>query len=159
MTTTPSVVSMPMSTEPKVSEGTKIKSFFEHVGEWLKVHLGTTASFEHTAATALKIAEPLINTLLALTAGEPIAAKVSAVANQVINDLNTTSAILNGAAATGGITVTSLLTGVQSNLSTLLADADVKNSAKSAEITGIVNSLLGEVEAILSAAAPAPAAG
>ncbi len=160
MSSTP--VSMPMSTEPKVSEMEKIETFFEHIGAWFKKHLGSAASFEHTASTALKIAEPLINTLLALTAGEPIAAKVQSVANQVIQDLNNTSAILNGAAAPGGMTITSLLTGVQSNLGTLLADADIKNSTKVEQITGIVNTLLGEVSAVLSAVAPAtpaPAAG
>jgi hypothetical protein len=135
-----------------------VKTFFEHIDEWMKDHLGNAATFEKTAATAISIAEPLLNTLLALVAGEPFAARVSALVTQVTNDLNNTSAILNGAAATGGMTVTSLLSGVKSNLGTLLEDADIKNSAKSAEITGVVNTLTGEVEAILAAAQPAPAA-
>jgi hypothetical protein len=134
-----------------------VKTFFEHVGEWFKEHLGSAATFEKTAATAISIAEPLLDTLLTLTAGEPFAVMVCGVVTQVKNDLNNTSAILNGAEATGGMTVTSLLTSVQTNLGTLLADADIKNSTKAADITGAVNTLIGEVEAIL-AAAPAPAA-
>jgi hypothetical protein len=52
-----------------------------------------------------------------------------------------------------------LLTSVQTNLGTLLADADIKNSTKAADITGAVNTLIGEVEAILAAApVPVPAA-
>lgn len=136
-----------------------VKTFFEHIGEWLHEHLGSAASFEHTAATAINVAKPLLNSLLVLTAGEPIAAKVAGVVNQVSTDLENTSAILNGAAA-GGLTLTSILTGVQTNLGTLLADADVKNSTKVAQIEGVANMIIGEVQAILAAAHPAaPAAG
>jgi hypothetical protein len=136
----------------------KVKTFFDHIGEWFQDHLGNAATFEKTAATAISVAEPLLDTLLALAVGEPFAAKVQAIANQVVNDLNNTSAILKGAEATGGMTVTSLLTSVQTNLGTLLADADIKSSAKSAEITDVVNTLSGEVEAILTAASATPPA-
>lgn len=158
--TNPTPPETPATPDPTATIGkeAKIKSFFEHIGEWFKDHLGSAASFEKTAATAIMVAEPLLNTLLTLTAGEPIAAKVQGVVNQVTNDLNNTSAILNGASATGGMTVTSLLNSVKTNLGTLLADADVKNSTKAEQITGVVNTLVGEVEAILSAVPAAPAA-
>lgn len=138
---------------PKVSTETKIKTFFEHIYDFLKAHLGSAASFEHTAATAISIAKPLLNTLLVLTAGEPIADKVAGVVKQVTTDLNDTSAILSGAEA-GGLTLAGVLESVKSNLGTLLADADVKNSTKATQIEGVVNTIVGEVEAILAAAPP-----
>lgn len=129
-----------------------VKTFFEHIAEFLKDHLGSTASFEHTAATALGVAEPLLNTLLALTAGEPIAAKVSTVVNSVITDLNNTQALLAGAeAGAADHSLTGFLGSIKANLSTLLADADIKNSTKAAQITDVVNTVIGEVEAVAEA--------
>ena len=145
---TPATPPTPTPETPNPTPPPKHKSFFAHIWEWLGEHLGSAASFEHTAATAISIAKPLLGTLLALTAGEPSAAKVSKVVDQVTNDLNDTAALLNGAGASGGITLTSALESVHSNLSTLLADAEIKNSTKAEQITGIVNTLLGEIEAV-----------
>ena len=155
--TTPATPATPATPTPDPAEANenktleKVETFFEHIGHWLKAHLGTAASFEKTAATALSVAAPLLQELLTLIKGEPFAAKVGGVVTQVQNDLNDTAALLNGAGASGGITVQSALGAVQSNLGTLLADADIKNSAKSSQIQGIVNTLLGEVTAVLGA--------
>ena len=95
---------------------------------------------------------PLLNSLTALAAGEPFAAKVSGVVSQVSTALSNTSALLSGAEA-GDAThsVAGFLGEVQTALPTLLADADVKNSTKLAQIEGIVNTVLGEVGAIAAA--------
>ena len=90
--------------------------------------------------------------MITLTAGSPIAAKVSGVVHQVITDLTNTAALLNGAQA-GDAThsVSAFLGDVVSALPTLLADADVKNSTHLATIEGTVKMVIGEVQAILAA--------
>ena len=78
---------------------------------------------------------------------------MTAVVNQVRTDLNNTSALLSGAEATGGVTLTSLLGSIQSNLGTLITDSDIKNSTKASQIADVANTLIGEVQAIQQAAA------
>lgn len=142
----------PATPAPKESVAKKVLTFFEHIGDFLKDHLGSAASFEQTAATTLTVVAPLLNSLLALTAGEKYATKVSAVVAQVQTSLSNTAALLNGAEA-GDAThsVAGFLTEAQTALPTLLADADVKNSTKVAQIEGIVNTVLGEIGAIAAA--------
>ena len=142
----------PATPAPKESLGTKVKTFFEHIGEFLKDHLGSAASFEQTAATTLSVTTPLLNSLLTLVAGEPFEAKVAGVVAQVQTSLNNTAALLTGAEA-GDAThsVAGFLGEVQTALPTLLQDADIKNSTKLAQIEGIVNTVLGEVGAIAAA--------
>jgi hypothetical protein len=132
----------------------KVKSFFEHIGEWLKDHLGVAQSVEHTAATALAVFSPLLKQLVVLAAGQSIAAKVSNVVSTVQTNLANAIALLNGAeAGDPSHTLDGFLSGVQTNLGTLLTDVDIKNSAKASEITSLVNTAIGEIEAIQTATA------
>src|ERR1700677_1165321 len=126
-------------------------SFFKKLEDWFK-ELGHAQTWEKTAVTSIKVVAPLLNTLLVLTAGEPIAAKVSDGVNQVLSDLGAASVVLSDAQTANGVSVTSFLDSVKINLQTLLADADVKNSTKAEQVTGVLNTVIGEVEAILSAA-------
>ena len=135
----------------------KVKSFFEHIGEWLKDHLGDAQTVEHQAATALAVLSPLLSTLITLTAGSAIAAKVASYVSAVQTKLANASALLNGAETTvqsgTPITLDSMLSGVQSDMAALLADADVKNSTEIAKIESVCNTIVGEVEAIQTATA------
>ena len=133
---------------PKKSTWKKIEGFFSHIFSWFE---NDAAHFETSAATAISVAAPLVEELITLTAGTAAAAKVQAVVHQVVTDLNSTAAMLKGAEAAGGHTVSGLLGDVVKNLPALLADADVKNSAHAAQIEGVVNTVVGEVQAILAA--------
>jgi hypothetical protein len=143
----------PATPEPATPEKeSKVKSFFDHIGEWFKDHLGDAQSVEQTAVTALAVAAPLLNTLITLTAGAPIAAKVSAVVATVQTKLNSAIALLNGAEAGDPIhSVDGFLGDVQTNLGALLTDVDIKNSTKAAQITSVVNTLIEEIEAVQTA--------
>jgi hypothetical protein len=144
-----STSSTPATPAPKKSVLSKIGGFFKHMFSFFD---SDAASFEHTASTTIALISPLVNTLVALTADSSIASKVAGVVGQVVTDLNNTAAMLTGGeAGSAEHTILGFLQGVQTNLGTLLADADVKNSAKAAEITGVVNTVLGEVEAIVQA--------
>jgi hypothetical protein len=134
----------------------KLKTFFEKIGEWLK-EIGHSATLEKTALTTLKVAAPLLDTLVGLVAGEPAEALVSKKVDQAQTDIAGAAALLSGASAGGAVTVTSFLGSVKTNLASLLADADVKNSTKATQIESTVNTVIGEVEAIQAAIEP-PAA-
>src|SRR5271157_4962597 len=129
-----------------------LKTFFEHVGDWLKEVLGKEATWEQAASTALKVAAPLLTTLITLTAGAPIAAKVAGIVAQVQADMAGAATVIStSGAATGGVTISSFLGSVQTNLGTLLTDADVKNSTEFTKIESTINTVIGEVVAIGSA--------
>jgi hypothetical protein len=147
-----------MSTTAQTPQApSKVKSFFEHIGEWLKDHLGDAQTVEHQAATAIAVFSPLLNTLITLTAGSAIATKVASYVATIQTKLANASALLNGAETTvengTPITLQSVLSGVQSDMAAFLADADVKNSTEIAKITSVCNTIIGEVEAIQTATA------
>jgi len=134
---------------PPPAKPSRLKTFFEHVWSFFE---NDADKLETSAAVAISVATPLLSELISLTAGEPIAAKVSAVATQAVNDLNNTAAMLKGAeAGSADHSVSGLLNDVVTDLPALLQDADIKNSTKSTQITGIVKTVVGEVQAILAA--------
>jgi hypothetical protein len=139
----------PATPAPKVSEFKKIEGFFAHIFSWFK---NDAANFEMAAATTISVSTPLLNELIVLTAGAPEAAVVSSIVNKVTAALNNTAAMLKGAEA-GSVThsVAGYLNEVVADLPTLLQDAQVKNSAHLAEIEGTVTTVVGEVQAILTA--------
>jgi hypothetical protein len=139
-----------------------MKSFFHHVWDWLKNVAAHEATWEKAAQTTLKIAAPLLNSLITLTAGSAVADRVAGIVAQIQADMAGADAVISGAGTgSGGVTVTSFLDSVKANLGTLLTDADIKNHAEFSKISSIANTVIGEVEAITSAmpapSSPAPA--
>ena len=136
----------------------KIKAFFEKV-------LGS-GNWERTVGSVITIVAPLVESLVALTAGEPEAAEIQSVVNQVQSDLAVVAALATSVTpATGATTyqqIGTVLNGVKTNLASLLAAGHVKDTATVTKVTAIVDTVTNEVEAILSelptATAPAPAA-
>jgi hypothetical protein len=124
-------------------------SFFKDIEAIFKKVFGST-NWEQTAETTITVAAPMLETIVALAAGGPAAAAVTGVVKQVQNDLAATTMLLRSASGpTVKQKISNLITGINANLQTLLADADVKNSAKAAEITAAVNGISGELQAIL----------
>jgi hypothetical protein len=143
-----------------------VKSFFEGVGKTLEKLFGAGAStFEVKAQAVITYVAPLVTTIVQLTAGTAAATLVSNIMKTVQVDLATVAtAVQAGTAAPGShtyVVVTTALNSITSNLASLLAAAEVKNSGKVSEITAAVNLIVGEVEAVLSSLAasnaPAPA--
>jgi hypothetical protein len=132
------------------SAGQKIKTFFDHIGEWFS-SLGKSGNWMHKAALVIAVIRPLLTELVGLAAGTTAEAKVSATAAQVETDLNNAEAILTGAETTGTITLSGLLSSLQTNMSSLVSDAGVKNSTKSTEIISAAQTILGEIQAIAQA--------
>ena len=144
-------------------------SFFSSVKSFFHKLFGSLPSWEKSASSTLTLLAPLTEEIVALAAGEPAAAQVQSVIGEVQKDMATVAAVTSGAAgapsATSYQTATTALNSIKSNLSGLLSAGHIKNADTLSKVTGIVNTVVGEVEAILSeipaptsAAPPAPAA-
>ena len=136
-------------------------SFFASVKSFFHKLFGSLPSWEKSASSTLAFAAPLVEEIVALSAGEPAAAEVQSIVNEVQKDMATVATVVSGAAgapaATSYQTATTALTSIKSNLGTLLSAGHIKNPETLTKVTGIANTLIGEVEAILSEI-PAPAA-
>jgi hypothetical protein len=135
-----------------------ISTFFEKIGHDLK-EIFTSTTWEQKTLAAIAYSEPFLVGMLDLV-DPTIAPLVSSVLAAVTSDLGTVKNVVSqGTVAPGSSAATevvSALNSVKSNLSSLLTDADVKNSANVAKITAAVNLVNGEVDAILDEA-PSPA--
>jgi len=131
----------------------RIITFFEKVGSWLK-KLFTNPKTEQTILATIKYVAPFIETLVGLAAGGPAEILVTNIVNQVQADLATVAVVVQEGIPPAGSTAAqqaeTALNSIKTNLTALLADADVKNSAKVAEITSTVNLIAGEADAMLS---------
>ena len=146
-----------------------IGSFFSKAYAEIKKLFGKEPQVAQVVRSVITYVGPIAETIIALAAGGPAGAIATTVINAVESDLATVSVVIQQGTPAPGSTseasVIAALNSVKANLSTLLADADVKNAAKASEITTAANLILGEVEAALTnltapsvPAAPSPAA-
>jgi hypothetical protein len=133
-------------------------SFFSKVEAWLKKVFGSP-KWENTARATLTIVAPLTETIVGLVAGEPAAAAVGAIINVVQSDLGVAATVIGQADATP--TLDGALSAITTNLQALLTAGHISNPTTQTKVTAIVNTIVGEVEAIqktLPATVAAPAA-
>lgn len=134
----------------------RVIKFFELIGHDLKA-IFTSTTWETKTLSTISYTEPFVLGILTL-ADPSIAPVVSGVLTGVTASLTTIKNIVAQGTVPAGSSkaqqVTAALQSVKDNLSGLLADAHVKNSAKITEITAAVNLVNGEVDAILADAPP-----
>jgi hypothetical protein len=127
-----------------------MNKFWDKVETAFKKLFGS-ASWEKTTSSVLTYVGPLLETLLSLT-DPAVAPLVTGIVNTVQSDLATVSAVVSGATATPPANelqaVTNALGSIQTNLAALLSAAGVKNSANAAQLTAVVDTIIGEVKAI-----------
>lgn len=128
-------------------------SFFSSIGNFFKKVFGSEAAWERIASATITVIAPLTETIIALTAGEPASAALAAVIEQIQNDLAAVNAVVT-TAGSSTVDVNSLLTSIEVNLQTLLTAGQIKNPATLAQVTAIVDMLLGEIKAITSIIPP-----
>jgi hypothetical protein len=130
-----------------------MKKFFERVKAALVKLFGSTTWEKTTSATIAYIA-PLLETIVGLAAGGPAETIVTAIVAKIQSALATVTAVVDGATTTPPANeiaaVTEALNSIKTNLAALLADADVKNSGLLTKVTAVVDTIIGEVEAILA---------
>src|ERR1039458_7668805 len=137
-------------------------SFFSKIEAAFKKVFGSS-KWEQTAETTLTLVAPLLETLLALTAGAPAATAVGVVIAKIQMGLATAAKLSSDIkagtlnATTGAAQLSAALTAVQADLATVLSAAQIKDQTTQATVTALVDMVSGEVQAIL-AAVPAPVA-
>lgn len=129
-----------------------IKTFFSSVEAELK-KLFISTSWEQKVQSTILYVAPILETIVSLV--DPIAAPaVASVVRTIQSDLATVSTVVQNAQVQPGTTamatVSSALSSISTNLQSLLTAAEVKNSAKAAQITATVTLLSGEVQAMIS---------
>ena len=136
-------------------------SFFSKIEAAFKKVFGSS-KWEQTAETTLTLVAPLLETLLALTAGAPAATAVGVVIAKIQMGLATAAKLSSDikagtvSSANGAQQLSAMLAAVQADLGTLLTATQIKDQTTQAKVTAIVDSISGEVQAII-AALPTPA--
>lgn len=110
---------------------------------------GSAPAVLQTVSATLTVVAPLVESILALTGNEAAAATILVVVSQVESDITAVDALVQSTGATP--TLTSVLTAIVSNLKTLLTAGDIKDAATLSKVTAIVDTIVAEFEAILSA--------
>lgn len=115
---------------------------------FFKKIFGSEQNWEKAAIVTLTVAQPLVTTLLTLTAGPVVAASVGGVIAQVQADLKTVNDIVvkSGATPIVSITLVSILT----NLNEIEASLDIKDPTHQQAATLITQTLIGEIEAVIA---------
>lgn len=128
-------------------------SFFKTAFNWLK-KVFTNTDWTHAAQVSITIAGPLVETVAALAGGPAAGAEVTNIVNVVKTDFGVVSTTLGQiqAGSTNVNTVTLLkntLGSIESNLKNLLTVADIKDTATKQTVTMTVDTIVGEIDAIL----------
>lgn len=142
---------------------------FWHKAEAVLKELFGSSSWEKTASATLTYIGPALQLLLTLAAGPQVAAIVGGVIAKAQAGLATIGAVVNGATSTPApnavAAAVAAANSIRANLTGLLSVAEIKNSTRSAEITAVVNEIVGELDEFVSnapstvaAAAPVAAA-
>src|SRR5271170_6201677 len=132
-------------------------SFFEKIGSALK-KLFTNPTLEQQVLGFINLAAPAVETVVGLI--DPAAAPiVVAIGNEVKSLLATAYTTVSAAQVTAGspvaVQVAGWLNAIKTNLSSILTDADIKNTAKFSEISATTTGLINEVDAVLAELVPA----
>jgi hypothetical protein len=126
----------------------KIEHVFEEVETEAKRILGNSATWDKTASATLTFVAPLLETVLALTAGAPASAAASKVVSRIQTDLAIAATVISTGEATP--TLTGALNDIQTNLSGLLKVAQVSDPVTVAKVNAVTNTILAEVKAIVA---------
>jgi hypothetical protein len=129
-----------------------IGTFFDKIGSTLKKLFGST-TWEKQVQGVITYVAPIVETIIGLM-DPAVAPLVSGIIGTVEADLATVSTVVSGATVPAGSTsaaaVASALNSVKTNLASLLAMAEVKNSSTSAGVTAAVNLIVNEMDAALT---------
>jgi hypothetical protein len=133
--------------------------FHKAVGFLKKVF--TSTDWTHAAQVGITVAAPFVETVAQLAGGPAVGAEVTNIVNVVKVDFGVVATTLGQIqAAPGNVNAVALLkntlASIKTNLQQLLQVADIKDANTKQTVTIAVNTIVGEVDAIL-ASVPAAA--
>jgi hypothetical protein len=129
-------------------------SFFKKAFEWL-AKVFTNTDWTHAAQVSIAVAAPLVETVATLAGGAAAGAEVTNIVNVVKTDFGVVSTTVGQiqAGSSNVNTVTLLkntLASIETNLKNLLTVADIKDAGTKQEVTLTVDTIVGEIDAILA---------
>ncbi|MGB2633212.1 MAG: hypothetical protein WAM58_04680 [Candidatus Acidiferrum sp.] len=144
-----------------------IEGFFGKVGKEFVTIFKKAPTFEQEAQTFVAIAAPATEAVLAFTdpAALPVVTPIIGVIQSKLATLSTITknTVIPPGGSSVATDVQTILTDIESNASSVLQLASVKNSAKVSDITAEVNGIVGAVQTLatslqsLAQASPATA--
>jgi hypothetical protein len=131
-----------------------MKTFFSKIAGWLKRAFTHLPAWETAAQSTLLYAAPLLETVIALV--DPT---VAPAVNAILDKLKVGFAALSVTIADAGpvVSLESIFASINGNLAELEAAAQIKDPATAQKLTAIVTTIIGEIEAIATAAGIKPA--
>lgn len=131
----------------------RVVTFFEKVGGIFKKLFGSKATWEQTALATIKVVGPMVEILLSVI-NPGVGDEATSIINEIKADLTVLYSLAQTGAVsgttTGGAQASQLIQSINTNMSTLLADAHVKNPATVARVTDVSNDISQEMTALLS---------
>jgi hypothetical protein len=143
-------VAVVVSNTAKAEES--VMTFFAKVEAWFKKVFTKAPGWEKTASAVLTYVAPLLETVVALTAGSPAETFVAGVIGKVQSDMAVAAVTIED--ATSSVSLTGVLTSIQTNLSSLLTAGQITDAATVTKVTAVVNTIIAEIKAV-AAAVPA----
>jgi DNA-binding phage protein len=136
--------------EPKVASNEVIKmTFFSKVEAWFKKVFTNFPGWATVASSTLNYVAPLLETVLALTAGTPVEAEVATIISKIQADLGVAAVAVENAVTSTSLT--NALASIESNLPTLLTTVQVTDPTTVTKVTAVVTEILDEVKAVIAA--------
>lgn len=128
-------------------------NFFKNVIHVFTKLFGNAPSVLQTASSVLRYVSPFIKGILSLVGGEPLAADVQKIVAEIQSDLATAATLISqshGSPSAGIVDqLVNILTAVNSNLAALLQAGHIKEPSTVAKVTAIVNTITGEIQALV----------
>jgi hypothetical protein len=130
----------------------KKPSVFKRVEAFFKKAFGST-SWEKTVSATLTYTAPVLETVVALTAGEPAAALITGIVREVQTDMAVVAVTVDDAQSPAGTTApasaVNVLGSIKTNLASILAGGHIEDPKTLTAVTGVVDKVIGEVDAML----------
>ena len=128
------------------------KTLFSSIKGFFTRLYNSTPKWSEEVSTGIKLAAPLTNSIVVLLAPEE-APLVQGVVSEVQSDLAVAAQLVSQSHGSDTVPagVNTALDSVKNNLSGLLTAGHIKNADTLAKVTAVVNTIIGEVEAIIGA--------
>lgn len=122
-------------------------NIFKDIGGFFKKVFSSEQNWQKAASVTLTVAQPLVQTLLVLTAGPTVAEGEANIVKTIQADLNTVTSIVTTAGSNPS--VGTILNAILANLKSVEAGVNIKDPTSQTAFTAITTTLVAEIEAVI----------
>jgi len=125
-----------------------LKTYFEKIKILFKKFSQEEPTWAQIAETDIAFGAPIVENIVTLVGGATLGSEVTNAITLIKNDLAVVTKFIKEEDSSSNLS--EALETLKANFTALLSIAAIKNSAKVTEITAYVNTIIGEIEAILT---------